>query len=197
MKIFSSTKQTKASDKAAAVKSLMNSAFKVKSLDLSNLDDGYFFAQVYVERKSFGNTIPVDLEFNEEQGLFLTHEGNIPLNLPGKALIDLGNSINKVNDKLLDIIYNGTLTASKSTKADKVLQVIKVDQNGFEDYGPKSRKVATVQDFINALEKLKDKNLEAFCQGKDFDFVYPEKITLTEAEVKKNQLKRYVTISLA
>ena len=117
MKLFSSTKQTKASDKASAVKSLMNSAFKVKSLDLSNLDDGYFFAQVYVERKDFGNTIPVDLEFNEEQGLFLTHEGNIPLNLPGKTLVDLGNAINKVNDKLLDIAYN-TTTAAKQTKAD-------------------------------------------------------------------------------
>ena len=130
MKLFSSTKQTKASDKAVAVKSLMNSAFKVKSLDLSNLDDGYFFAQVYVERKDFGNTIPVDLEFNEEQGLFLTHEGNIPLNLPGKTLVDLGTAINKVNDKLLDIAYNGTLTAAKKTKANKVLQVIDVAKNG-------------------------------------------------------------------
>lgn len=197
MKLFSSTKQTKASAKADAVKALMNSAFKVKSLDLSNLDDGYFFAQVYVERKGFGNTIPVDLEFNEEQGLFLTHEGNIPLNLPGKILVDLGNAINKVNDKLLNIAYN-TTTAAKATKADmKDLQVIKVDQNGFADVGPKGKKVATVDDFIKALSKLKDKSPAAFCQGKGFDFVYPEKITLSEVEVEANHLERYVTIDLA
>lgn len=86
--------------------------------------------------------------------------------------------------------------ASKQTKANKVLQVIEVAKNGSADVGPKSEAVATVQDFINALSKLKDKSPAAFCEGKGFDFVYPDKIFLEEVEIEEGIKENQIVIKL-
>ena len=88
------------------------------------------------------------------------------------------------------------LKASKQIKANKVLQVIEVAKNGSADLGPKSEAVATVQDFINALSKLKDKSPAAFCEGKGFDFVYPDKIFLEEVEVEEGVKENQIVIKL-
>ena len=122
-------------------------------------------------------------------------------NPTASVMKELGDRLSELEKALKSLNLDSStkaskFKASKQIKANKVLQVIEVAKNGSADLGPKSEAVATVQDFINALSKLKDKSPAAFCEGKGFDFVYPDKIFLEEVEVEEGVKENQIVIKL-
>lgn len=88
-------------------------------------------------------------------------------------------------------------SSTKQTKALKSLQVIKVDKGAvINGDGLGNKKVPSVQDLIDALEELKDTDVPIYGEGRNFDFVYPEKLTLFEVENEQGGFDTIASLEL-